>query len=351
MPSLWEPDFNRLLKVLKREGEPDRVPFIEFFIDYRAGEPLVGPQPEDPEAGAAYRVKWFQTLGFDYVMGQHTFGFPRPGIGLAADDTSAERPNEKRGWRDEHRGPIASWDDFEQYQWPEVKDASFAEYEKLEQLVPDGMKVLPNLPGGVLENLTDFFGYEQLCFALIELPDLVQAVVDAVGSRELELAETQASFDCIGAILLNDDLGFKTQTMISPADLRQFVFPWHAKIVAAAHKAGKPCMLHACGNLREVMDDIIGYGMDAKHSFEDVIQPVAEFKAQYGSRIAALGGIDVDVLAAGTEEQVRAYTQRTIEACAPGGGWALGAGNSLTNYIPAANYLAMLDEGKKHGVY
>ncbi|NLO74248.1 MAG: uroporphyrinogen-III decarboxylase-like protein [candidate division WS1 bacterium] len=351
MLEVFEPDFGRFLQVLGREGEPDRVPFVEFWIDYRAGEPLAGPPPQDPEASPAYRIKWMQALGFDYVMGVHTFGFPRSEYGLTAEDTSVEHPDEKRGWRDEHRGPIQSWQDFEQYPWPEVQDASFADFEKLERLLPEGMKVLPTLPGGVLENLVDFFGYEQLCFALIEQPDLVRAVVEAIGSRELELVETLADMDCVGALLLNDDLGFKTQTMISPADLRQYVFPWHARIVAAAHRAGKPCMLHACGNVSEVMEDIIGYGMDAKHSFEDVIQPVAEFKAQYGDRLAVLGGIDVNVLAAGTEEEVREYTRRVIEQCAPGGGWALGSGNSLPNYIPSRNYLAMLDEGKKHGVY
>ena len=34
-----------------------------------------------------------------------------------------------------------------------------------------------------------------------------------------------------------------------------------------------------------------------------------------------------------------------------GGGYCLGTGNSVANYIPLANYLAMLDEGRKHGSY
>jgi uroporphyrinogen decarboxylase len=35
-----------------------------------------------------------------------------------------------------------------------------------------------------------------------------------------------------------------------------------------------------------------------------------------------------------------------LDTCA-GKGYALGAGNSVANYIPLGNYLAMLDEGKK----
>ena len=40
-----------------------------------------------------------------------------------------------------------------------------------------------------------------------------------------------------------------------------------------------------------------------------------------------------------------------IEHAPPGGGWALGTGNSVANYIPVRNYLAMLDEGRKCAIY
>ena len=40
----------------------------------------------------------------------------------------------------------------------------------------------------------------------------------------------------------------------------------------------------------------------------------------------------------------------TIEdVCMPGGGYRLGTGNSVTNYIPPDNYLAMLDEVWPYG--
>ena len=32
--------------------------------------------------------------------------------------------------------------------------------------------------------------------------------------------------------------------------------------------------------------------------------------------------------------------------CAPGGGYALGTGNTVANYIPVKNYLAMLEAGR-----
>ncbi|MCZ7546405.1 MAG: uroporphyrinogen decarboxylase family protein [Anaerolineae bacterium] len=115
-----------------------------------------------------------------------------------------------------------------------------------------------------------------------------------------------------------------------------------------AHARGKVYILHACGNLEAVMDDLIDdVGIDAKHSFEDAIMPVADFKAKYGDRIAVVGGIDIDFLCRATEDAVRARVRETLDACMPGGGYVLGSGNSVTNYIPVRNFVAMVDEGRR----
>jgi len=137
-----------------------------------------------------------------------------------------------------------------------------------------------------------------------------------------------ASLDFVGAQRLNDDMGFKGGTLASPAALRHYVFPTQRRICEIAHRHGKPVLLH---------------------SFEDVIMPVWEAKRKWGHRMALLGGVDMDVLARGSEEQVRAYTRRCLEECAPGGGWALESGNTVANYVPVWNFLAMLEEGWQYG--
>ena len=347
--NLWEPNFDRMVQVLDRQGEPDRVPFFELFHDAEIIEAVMGePTPGEPAAERRYRINFMTRLGYDYVVGYHTVAFTY-GKRPTADDTALYARRD-RTWRAQHHGMIETWEDFERYPWPRVDDASFNDIEALAPMLPGGMKVTTTLPGGVLENLIDTMGYENLCLALIDTPELVQAVADRIGQCLLAVYEKLVQYDHVAALWLNDDLGFKTQTMIGPEHLRQYVFPWHRKLTAYAHEHRKFVLLHACGNLREVIEDLIDHvRIDAKHSFEDVIQPVAEFKELYGDRIAVLGGIDVDVLARQPEEEVRRYTRQVIEQCAPGGGWALGSGNSVANYIPVQNFLAMLDEGRKLG--
>ena len=79
--------------------------------------------------------------------------------------------------------------------------------------------------------------------------------------------------------------------------------------------------------------------------------PVEEMKRRHGKSWAVLGGLDMDFLCRATPAEVRARTRRILEACMPGGGYALGTGNTVANYLPVENYLAMLEEGRESGIY
>jgi uroporphyrinogen decarboxylase len=57
----------------------------------------------------------------------------------------------------------------------------------------------------------------------------------------------------------------------------------------------------------------------------------------------------MDFMIRADEQAVRARTRDTLEKCHPGGGYCLGTGNSVANYMNLDNYLAMLDEGRKFG--
>jgi uroporphyrinogen decarboxylase len=96
------------------------------------------------------------------------------------------------------------------------------------------------------------------------------------------------------------------------------------------------------------MDDLIDeVGIDAKHSYEDIIMPVTEAKALYGRRIAILGGFDVDRLCRSTEPEIRDYVDLLIDRVGQDGGYALGSGNSIADYVPLDHYLTMLEQGWK----
>ena len=93
-----------------------------------------------------------------------------------------------------------------------------------------------------------------------------------------------------------DDLGFRSSTLLAPTTIREHILPQYRRVIDQVHAAGKPFLLHSCGKIFRVMDDLIGLGIDAKHSNEDAIAPFDEWITRYGDRIGLLGGIDVDIL-------------------------------------------------------
>ena len=144
-------------------------------------------------------------------------------------------------------------------------------------------------------------------------------------------------------MISNDDWGFKTQTMLSVKDMRKYVFPWHKKIVKTIHKYNRPAILHSCGNLEAVMEDIIeDMNYEAKHSFEDAIIPVEEEYEKWGNRIAILGGIDMNFICTSSIQEIKARSQAVLNKSHDRGGYALGTGNSVPEYVPDEKYLAMV---------
>ncbi|MFW6182074.1 MAG: uroporphyrinogen-III decarboxylase-like protein, partial [Spirochaetota bacterium] len=119
-----------------------------------------------------------------------------------------------------------------------------------------------------------------------------------------------------------------------------------------AHAYNKLFWLHSCGNLALVIEYLIDeVGIDAYHSFQDIIIPVSSFKEQYEKKTAALGGVDMDALCRMPEKDLRMYIQGILHKCVPGGRYAFGSGNTIANYIPVDNYLIMLEEGRSFSDY
>jgi uroporphyrinogen decarboxylase len=330
-----KPDFNNILRVLSRQN-PARPTLFEFFLhDALYDELCQGKVFRDDDGLGSWRKRLYAywIAGYDYLtIMASDFRFPIPSVPHLASK-SQNIP-----------GPIDGRASFNAYQWLDPDDFDQGRLDIIGGELPDGMRLIVWGPGGVLENVTSLLGFETLCYMQLEDPDLLQEICDQVGSRLVRYYERAVIHPAVGAIISNDDWGFQSQTMLSPAAMRQYIFPWHKKIAATAHAVGKPVILHSCGNLREVWEDIIeDMAYDGKHSFEDKIQPVETVYEQYGSRIAILGGFDLDFICRSTPAQIRKRVQSMLRQVGDRGGFAVGTGNSVPYYVPTENYLAMID--------
>ncbi|MGL4737436.1 MAG: uroporphyrinogen decarboxylase family protein [Cellulosilyticaceae bacterium] len=106
----------------------------------------------------------------------------------------------------------------------------------------------------------------------------------------------------------------------------------------------KPFLLHSCGNLFQIFDDLIDLAkIDAKHSNEDAIAHFSIWVERYGDRIGNFGGIDTDVLCRQSPAYIQDYILDCLDKVKGHGGIAFSSGNSIPDYVPTDGYLAMIE--------
>jgi uroporphyrinogen decarboxylase len=345
-----------------REATGGPVPFIELAtdveimaevtgIDFPTGQLLdvlsLEATPESLEFGVKLMdlsLAFGKAVGYDYVTMLPIVPLPRTRMQLKENPM---QEGKLRPWQNEHRGLITTREELEKFPWPPLDQINILPIEYAADKMLPGMKVMVFI-FGIFEDLKLLMGFEQMAIKSIEEPELLGDILEQLCILAEAAIDQSAAHPATGAIFYAEDMGFNTQTMLSPKFMRQWVIPRHKRIAAACHKHGKPFLLHSCGQVDALMEDLIEVvGIDGRHSFQDNIEPVEEIYRKYGERISILGGVDVDLLARGTPDQVRARVRQILQACAPGGGYCLGSGNSVTNFCKIENYYAMLDEGRK----
>ena len=353
----FQPDWQGFVDTIQRKGTPNRVFFCEIFQDKEIKQAISerydlpkGIDPSDPHYERWKYIAVQRFCGYDYVVAGLTGTLLDIDNIIATEDTAELAEGHDRNFVDPHRGSILSWEDFERYQWPDVDaPAATEELEWYQENLPEDMCIIGGLTGHFLEEITFLMGYENLCFALFDQRDLVKAIADRLTAHYERCVERILEYDRVKMVWGTDDMGFKTGLAISPDDIREYVLPSHKLLAQMCHDKDRLYLLHACGKLDDIMEDLIeDVRIDAKHSFEDAIVDICELKQKIGHRVALLGGVDVDFLCRSDEDSIRERVRNTLDACQEGGGYCLGTGNSVANYIPLDNYLAMLDEGRRY---
>lgn len=348
------PDFEEFKKVIKGEKRASRVHFVELLFDYEIfsfivenylGEKAIPWSSEMKKKSLKQQIDFWYRMGYDYARIVPDGGLQFPSKTRRTEDTALFSRG-KRDWVEEGKGVINSWEDFEKYPWPNPAKIDYSLCEFAVKSLPKGMKILVCPSSGILEVSSEaLLGFGGMSYLLYDEPDLVEAIFNKVGDAIYNFYKNVVELKEVGGFFQGDDMGFTTSTIVSPDVLRKLVLPWHKKFAALAHQYGKMYWLHCCGNVLTLMEDFIeDVKIDAFHSFQDAIIPVAEFKRRYGDRIATFGGVDMDKLCRLDEIDLREYIRDILDECMPDR-YALGSGNSIANYVPVKNYLIMLDEG------
>jgi len=344
------PDTQRLLATIDRR-EPDRVPLAELSVDKPIKEQFLGR----PLRNLQDEIAFWATAGYDYVYLRPEYEYPgipsvvASGTFIAQEASAADHDTKTISIT--QPGPVQTMADLETYPWPEPRAVDYTNMQEAAGLLPPGMGIISGV-GGIFTRAWMVLGYERFCYALADAPELVAQVFERIGRIQCEALRRVVKMPQVFAIWYGDDLGYTEGLMASPGVLRQYLFPWMEELASIAHQAGMPFILHSDGKLWQVLDDLVALGLDALHPIEPKAMDINTVKQRYGHRLALFGNIDLGyTLTRGTPDEVRAEVRRRIRELAPGGGYAVGSSNSVTHYVPLANFNAMREATFDYGAY
>jgi uroporphyrinogen decarboxylase len=341
----FEPDY-RIVVDAATNKKPSRLPIYEHAIDERimatvldVDMSLQSENISDLSGHYAKVCQFWKNMTYDTVSFEAQICPILPDHGAILGG----RP-----------GPIQNREDFEKYPFSEFPEIFWNKWEPhlqaLSSEMPNGMKALGGCGYGIFEISEDLVGFEYLCLLQQDDPELFSDLFLKIGDLMITLwSRLLDRFgDLFAVCRMGDDLGFKSSTLMAPTTIIQHILPQYRRIIALVHGAGKPFLLHSCGKIFSVMEEIIATGIDAKHSNEDQIAPFAQWIERYNDRIGLFGGIDVDLLCRNDPKTVyEEVLLRGTEYRRMSKGFALGSGNSIPHYVPADSYLAMIDAARE----
>ena len=340
----FQPDYNNILKVLHNQ-KPDYLPLYEHHIDEPFISKALGKEISAKGKKGADLIEHYKTVtGFWKTMTYDAFDyeaaiceiFPGHGAILGGD------------------GPIQTRADFEQYPFDELPKIYWETYTPhlgaIRKALPVGMKAFGGCGYGIFESAQDLVGYTNLCIMQCIDPELFADIFKRVGDlyETLWTDMVKNYSDIFVFFRMGDDLGFHINTLLDPEIIRTHILPQYKRVIDIVHRGNKKFLMHSCGYIFEVMDDLIALGIDAKHSNENQIAPFQKWIDDYNDRIGLFGGFDMNDLILNPYETVYAQVlEQGTEFRRKARGYGLGSGNSIPGYATVEGFTAMVDAVKE----
>ncbi len=162
-------------------------------------------------------------------------------------------------------------------------------------------------------------GFENGLCAFYEEPEAAKALCDAIADYKIALLERVAKWFKPDAYVHYDDVATERSLFMSPEVYREFNKPAHTRMNDAARALGIIPEIHICGYCTDIIPDVIEEGSQAWHAAQPM-NDLAAIMAEYGDRIAVIGGYDTQGLPAlpgVADETIIEEVHRCMEEYAP----------------------------------
>jgi uroporphyrinogen decarboxylase len=192
-------------------------------------------------------------------------------------------------------------------------------------------------------------GLQTLLMDFYDNPEFVHTLLNAVADYNIAQIKEALKYD-IDGVMFGDDWGQQHGLQMGPKLWHEFIYPVLTRMYRVVTAAGKKVIIHSCGDVDELFDDLVAIGLNCFNPFQPEVMDVVRLIPQYRGRLAFYGGMSTqNTLPYGTVKDVRRETQKLLELGSEGG-YIFSPAHDVPKDVPLENMLAMIDQVQhQHG--
>ncbi|MFO7899475.1 MAG: uroporphyrinogen decarboxylase family protein [Planctomycetota bacterium] len=266
-----------------------------------------------------------------------------------------------KGWK--HAGGVPEFLDFtvtDGETWQAAKerirpDEDRVDWKRLEEAYPrwqeEGAWIVAGGWFGYDVASNWFVGTERLLMAMVTDPDWCADIFRHMCEVQLELFDLAWDrgyrFDCLR---WPDDLGYRNGLLFSPQTYRDVLKPVHKRACDWAHDKGAVVMLHSCGNVMDLIPDLLDAGIDGLNPFEIKagMDPLGA-KREFGDQLVIEGGIDVRLMS--DPDAIEDEVRTKVSELKRDGGYIFHSDHSVPDSVSLADYTRVIELARECGRY
>jgi uroporphyrinogen decarboxylase len=213
-------------------------------------------------------------------------------------------------------------------------------------------EVFPTVPCHIespigLDVIYNMVGWELFSYLLVDDPGLVSEAFEALNRHEERRVHLVADPEISPLVIVYCDIASKQDVIMSPTYLRKEFFPRLRRLVDAWHEHGVKVIFHSEGNIKKVMDDLIGCEVDGINPLEPENISL-EYVRRHYPKLVLWGGIDdKQLLPFGSIDEVEEAVKKAIDVCSAGG-LILGSSGEIHPEVKPHNAIALFRTAKSY---
>jgi len=248
-------------------------------------------------------------------------------------------------------------EDVDAHPWPSPDWADIDAFKAEAEIARNtGRAVSGSTWGSIFGEAYRLMGMDNFMMGLVLYPDVVHRIIEHLTNFFLEV-DRRIFESCKGLIDITyhgNDFGTQRGLLFS----REMWFDFYSaplkKLFDQSHAYGLRPMFHSCGAVSELIDDLVGIGVEIL----DPVQNTAEgmnpkiLKDKYGDKVAFHGCVSAQkVLPLGTPDEVREHVKEICDVMKPGSGYIFSSDQAITQDTPTENVIAMYEAVEEYGNY